>query len=67
MDVTNISQFLAFFFAGNFYYFTPKIANFGHIQLGILANIVSKIVKYHFPKLYAFVKKLTIDVIFRWL
>ena len=28
------------FFLQNFDYFTPKIASFGHIQLGIIANIV---------------------------
>ena len=40
MDTTNIFQFLAVL-AYNFYYFTPKIANFGSIQLDIIAYIVS--------------------------
>ena len=37
---TNIFQFLAIF-AHNFYYFTPETANFGPIQLDIIANIVT--------------------------
>ena len=43
VDTTNIFPFLAvlFFFFTDFYYFTPKIANFGPIQLGSIANIVS--------------------------
>ena len=40
MDNTNIFPFLAIF-SQNFDYFTPKIAIFGPIQLGIIANIVS--------------------------
>ena len=54
-------------FAQNFNYFTPKIANFRPIQLGIIANIVSYAMNYHFAKFHAFIKRLTIDVIFRWL
>ena len=43
MDNTNILPFLAIFFLQNFDYFTPKIANFGPIQLGIIhvANTIS--------------------------
>ena len=41
MDNTNIFPFLAIFFLQNFDYFNPKIAFFGPIQLGIIANIVS--------------------------
>ena len=40
MDTTNIFQFLAIF-SLEFLLFYPKIANFGSIQLGIIANIVS--------------------------
>ena len=40
MDNTNIFPFLAIF-SQNFDYFTPKIAIFGPIQVGIIANIVS--------------------------
>ena len=40
MDTTNIFPFLAIF-SQNFDYFTPKIAIFLPIQLGIIANIVS--------------------------
>ena len=40
MDTTNIFLFLVIF-SHNFDYFTPKIAIFLPIQLGIIANIVS--------------------------
>ena len=40
MDNTNIFPFIAIFWK-NFDYFTPKIAIFGPIQLGIIAYIVS--------------------------
>ena len=40
MDTTNIFPFLAIF-SVEFFLFYPKIANFGSIQLGIIANIVS--------------------------
>ena len=40
MDNTNIFPLFAIF-SQNFYYFTPKIAIFEPIQLGIIANIVS--------------------------
>ena len=40
LDTTNIFQFLAIF-SIEFLLFYPKIANFGSIQLGIIANIVS--------------------------
>ena len=66
MDITNIFQFLSIF-AQNFYYFPPKKSNFGPFQLDIIANIVSKAMNYNFAKFYAFIKKFTIDVIFRWL
>ena len=39
-DTTNIFLFLAIF-SKDFWLFYPKIANFGSIQLGIIANIVS--------------------------
>ena len=66
MDTTNIFQFLSIF-AQNFYYFPPKNQNFGPTQLDIIAYIVSKAMSYSYAKFYAFIKKLTIDVIFRWL
>ena len=66
MDTTNIFQFLSIF-AHNFYYFFPQKSNFGPIQLDIIADIVSKAMKYDFAKFHAFIKKLTIDVISRWL
>ena len=66
MDTTNIFQFLSIF-AQNFYYFPIKNQNFGPIQLDIIAYIVSKAMNYSYAKIYAFIKKLTIDVIFRWL
>ena len=40
IDTTNIFPFLAIF-SIEFLLFNPKIANFGSIQLGIIANIVS--------------------------
>ena len=40
MDTTNIFPFLAIF-SIEFLLFYPKIANFGSIQLGIIANIIS--------------------------
>ena len=40
IDNTNIFPFLAIF-SIKFLLFYPKIANFGSIQLGIIANIVS--------------------------
>ena len=66
IDTTNIFQFLSIF-AQNFYYFSPKITNFEPFQLDIIAYIVSKAMNYNFAKFHAFIKKLTIDVIFRWL
>ena len=66
MDTTNIFQFLSIF-AQNFYYFYPKKTNFGPFQLDIIAYTVSKAMNYNFAKFHAFIKKLTIDVIFRWL
>ena len=50
-----------------FYYFSPIKSNFGLIQLDIIAYIVSKTMNYNCAKFHAFIKKLTIDVIFRWL
>ena len=66
MDTRNIFQFLSIF-AQNFYYFSPKKSNFGPIELAIIADIVSKAMNYNFAKFHAFIKKLTIDVISRWL
>ena len=40
VDTTNIFLYLAIFFT-EFWLFTPKIAIFGPIQLGIIAYIVS--------------------------
>ena len=40
MDTTNIFPYLAIF-SINFLLFYPKIANFGSIQLGIIANIIT--------------------------
>ena len=64
MDTTNIFQFFSIF-ANNFYY--PPNQNFGPFQLDIIAYIVSKAMTYNFAKFHAFIKKLTIDVIFHWL
>ena len=66
MDATNIFQFLSIF-AQNFYYFPPKKSNFGPIQFDIIVYIVSKVMNYNYAKIHANIKKLTIDVIFRWL
>ena len=66
MDTTNISQFLSIF-AHNFYYFPPKKSNFGPIQLDIIAYFVRKAMSYNYAKFHAFIKKLTVDVIFHWL
>ena len=66
MDTTNIVQFLSIF-AQNFYVFPPKNQNFGPIQHDIIANIVSKAMNYNYANFHAFIKKLTIDVIFCWL
>ena len=66
MDTTNIFRFLAIF-SIEFLLFNPKIANFGFIQLGIIANIISYIMNYHYAKCHAFIRKWTIDVIFHWL
>ena len=66
MDTTNIFQFLSIF-AQNFYNFSPQKSNFRPIQLDIIAYIVSKAINYNYAKCHAFIKKLTIDVIFRWL
>ena len=66
MDTTSIFQFLSIF-AQNFYYFSPKKSNFRLVQLDIIAYIVSKAINYNFAKFHAFIKKLTIDVIFCWL
>ena len=66
IDTTNIFKFLSIF-AQNFYNFPPKKSNFGPIQLDIIADIVSKAMNYNSAKFYAFIKKLTIDVISRWL
>ena len=54
-------------FAQSFYYFFPKKSNFGLIQLDIIAYSVSRAMNYNYAKFHAFINKLTIDVIFRWL
>ena len=64
MDTTNIFQFLSIF-TQNFYYSPPQISNFGPIQLDIIAYIVSKAKNYNYAKFHAFIKNITIDVIFR--
>ena len=66
MDTTNIFQFLSIF-AQNFYYFPPKNQKILPIYLDIIAYIVSKAMNYNYAKFHAFIKKLTIDVIFHWL
>ena len=66
MDTRNIFRFPSIF-AQNFYYFSPQKSNFGPIQLDIITYIVSKAMNYNYAKCHAFIKKLTIDVIFRWL
>ena len=66
VDTTNIFQFLSNF-AQNFLLFSPKKSNFGPIQFDIIAYILSKAMNYNCAKYHAFIKKLTIDVIFRWL
>ena len=63
MDTTNIFHYFAIF-AQEFYYFSPKKLNFGPLQLDIIAYTVSKAMNYNFAKFHAFIKKLTIDVIF---
>ena len=70
MDTTNFFQFSLSIFVHNFYYSPPqkkKISNFGPIQLDIIVYVVSKAMNYNFAKVHAFIKKLTIDVIFHWL
>ena len=66
MDTTKIFKFLSIF-AQNFYYFSPKKSHFGPIQLDIIAYVVSRAMNYNYAKFHAFIKKFTIDVIFRWL
>ena len=63
MDTTNIFPFFAIF-STEFLLVYPKIANFGSIQLGIIAYIVSEIMNYHYAKFHSFIRKLTVDVIF---
>ena len=58
MDNTNNFPFLAAF-SKNFDYFTPKIAIFGPIQLGIM--------NHQYAKFHVFIKQFTIGVIFHWL
>ena len=59
---SNFSRFLHRIFTIS----PPKKSNFGPIQLDIIAYIVSKAMNYNYAKFHAFIKKLTIDVIFRW-
>ena len=54
-------------FCTEFLLFSPKKSNFGPIQLDIIAYIVSRAMNYNYAKCHAFIKKLSIDVIFRWL
>ena len=54
-------------FCTEFLLFSPQKSNFGPIQLDSIAYIVSKAMNYNYAKFHAFIKKLTIDVIFRWL
>ena len=54
-------------FCTEFLLFSPQKSNFGPIQFDIIADIVSKAIDYNFAKFHAFIKKLTIDVISRWL
>ena len=58
---------ISFDFFTEFLLFFPKKSKFGPIQLEIIAYIVSKVMNYNYAKLHAFIKMLTIDVIFRWL
>ena len=66
MDTTNIFQFLSIF-SQNFLLFPPPPPNpnFWPIHLDIIAYIVIKAMNYNYVKFHAFIKKLTIDVIFR--
>ena len=66
MDTTNIFPFLAIF-SIEFLLFYPKIANFGYIQFGIIANIVRYIMNYHYANFHSFIREWTMDVIFHWL
>ena len=66
MDTTNIFLFLVIF-VQNFYYFSQKKSNFGPFQLDIITYIFSRAMNYNLTKCHAFIKNLTIDVIFRWL
>ena len=68
MENTNIFPFLAIF-SQNFDYFTPKMAIFGPIQLGIIAYtcIIIYIINHQYAKFHVFIKKFAIDVISHWL
>ena len=66
MDTTHVFQLLSIFFTG--FLLSPwKKSNFGPIHLDIIAYIVSKTINYNFAKLHALIKKLTIDIISRWI
>ena len=67
MWILQIFSYFSRFFSQNFDFFTPKIAIFGPIQLGIIAYIVSLFMNHQCAKFHVFMKKLTIDVIFRCL
>ena len=61
---------ISLYFCTEFLLFPPppkKKSNLGPFQLEVIAYIVSKAMNYNFAKFHAFIKKLTIDVIFRWL
>ena len=60
---SHFSRFFKIFFT----ILPPKMASFGTIQLVIIANIFSYIMSYQYAKFHDFIKKFTIDVIFRWL
>ena len=66
VDTTNIFPFLAIC-SIEFLLFYPKIGNYGSIQLGIIASIISYIMNYHYAKFHSSVRKWTINVIFHWL
>ena len=71
MDTTNIFPIISLDFCTEFLLFPPQKKSIVlPIQLDIIVNIVSNLSKamnYNFAKFHAFIKKLTSDVIFRWL
>ena len=65
VDTTNIFPFISIF--AQIFTIPHKISNFGPFQLDIIVYIVSKVMNYDYAKFHAFITKLTMDVIFRWL